>query len=112
VGILLLAGIAYPVMRRRRVTPSAAATLEASQPSSGLCLPARSSAPEPLTQTELALRKVELVAALAELEAGREVGRIPEKDYRRLRQEKRKALRHVLAQLSPSLDPSARVSSG
>jgi len=98
-GILLLAGIAYPVLRRRRADPSAASRPEASQPASGFRLPARSSAPEPLTQAELAIRKVELVAALAELEAGREAGRIPEKDYRRLRQEKRKALRDVLAQL-------------
>lgn len=98
-GILLLAGIAYPVVRRRRTVPTGAATLEASQPSSRVRLATRSSAPEPLTQTELALRKVELVAALAELEAGHEAGRIPEKEYRRLRQEKRKALRNVLAQL-------------
>jgi len=99
VGILLLAGIAYPVVRRRRVVPSAAARPETPQPSSGVRPPARSAAPGPLTQTELAIRKVELVAALAELEAGREAERIPEKDYRRLRQEKRKALRDVLAQL-------------
>ncbi len=39
------------------------------------------------------------MAALAELEAGHEAGRILEKEYRRLRQEKRKALRDVLAQL-------------
>ncbi|HSC70150.1 MAG TPA: hypothetical protein VLH58_02280, partial [Candidatus Methylomirabilis sp.] len=99
VGIILLAGIAYPVVRRRRAIPSAAARPEASQPPSGVRLPARSAVQGPCTQTELAIRKVELVAALAELEAGRETGRIPEKDYRRLRQEKRKALRDVLAQL-------------
>jgi hypothetical protein len=97
--MILLAGIAYPVVRRRRAIPSAAARPEASQPPPGVRLPARFAVQGPLTQTKLAIRKVELVAALAELEAGREAGRIPEKDYRRLRQEKRKALRDVLAQL-------------
>ncbi len=110
VGMILLAGIAYPVVRRCRAIPSAAARPEALQPASGLRLPARSSAPEPLTQAELALRKVELVAALAELEAGHEAGRIAEKVYRRLRQEKRKALRHVLAQLQEGPGAATSVS--
>ncbi len=96
VGILLAAGIAYPLVRRRR---SVLPTLS-SRP--GHPTPARVGAARvasPLTATELTLRKVELVAALAELEAGHEAGRIPEKEYRRLRQEKRKALRDVLARL-------------
>ncbi len=96
VGIVLLAGVAYPFVRRRRTgfsTPSSGP---------GHPTPARVGAARvesPLTATELTLRKVELVAALAELEASHEAGRITEKEYRRLRQEKRKALRDVLAQL-------------
>lgn len=89
VGILLLAGVTYPILRRRRApgpTP----------------IPARNAgarAGGASGETELSLRKVELVAALAELESRHEAGRIPEKEYRRLRQEKRKALRGVLSQL-------------
>lgn len=100
VGILLLAGITYPLVRRRRGVSAAPG------PTSATERPARWVAPRPsttqpgsLSPTELGLRKVELVAALAELEAGHEAGRILEKEYRRLRQEKRKALRDVLVQL-------------
>ncbi|HSB68459.1 MAG TPA: carboxypeptidase-like regulatory domain-containing protein [Candidatus Methylomirabilis sp.] len=89
VGILLLAGVTYPFVRRRRpVVPRSS--------------PGRSITPPqmvPQGRTEIALRKVELVAALAELEASHDAGRIAEKEYRRLRQEKRKALRDVLARL-------------
>jgi hypothetical protein len=85
VGLLLLAGVSYPWVRRRR------AALPAPVP--GRAAAARNAGP-----TELALRKVELVAALAELESRHDAGQMPEKEYRRLRQEKRKALREVLAQ--------------
>jgi hypothetical protein len=120
VGILLLAGITYPMVRRRKGV-SRTAIREASSATQRVGPRVTITQPGPFTQTELALRKVELVAALAELEAGHEAGRIPEKEYRRLRQEKRKALRDVLAQLgegqatantpftTPSLDPSPRV---
>jgi hypothetical protein len=87
VGLLLLAGVSYPWVRRRRAALPV--------PVSG-CAAVRNAGPA--GPTELALRKVELVAALAELESRHEAGRIPEKEYRRLRQEKRKALREVLAQ--------------
>lgn len=89
VGLLLLAGVSYPLVRRRRAGSPI--------PVPGHVAAARNA--DPLGPTELSLRKVELVAALAELEAGHEAGRIPEKEYRHLRQEKRKALRDVLVQL-------------
>ena len=125
VGILLLAGVAYPIVRRRRAvhsTPSQGFPYP--PPGHGATLLSATSRATSPSQTELALRKVELVAALAELDAGHEAGRIPEKDYRRLRQEKRKLLRDVLAQLegdtatasgssiTSSLGPSSRVPSG
>ena len=92
VGILLAAGVAFPLIRRRMVSDA---------PAPGRGVAAASVAAEPPRQspTELGLRKVELVASLAELEASHEAGRILEKEYRRLRQEKRKALRHVLVHL-------------
>lgn len=96
VGILLLAGVTYPVIRRRRVVLRAPSH-EAGSPAPGGAVAARPGSAQ--GATELALRKVELVAALAELETGHEAGRIPEKEYRRLRHEKRRALREVLAQL-------------
>ncbi|OGB95159.1 MAG: hypothetical protein A3H39_08335 [candidate division NC10 bacterium RIFCSPLOWO2_02_FULL_66_22] len=96
VGILLLAGVTYPMVRRRR-TVLRAPSHEAGSPAPGGAVAAQLGGVQ--GPTELTLRKVELVAALAELEAGHEAGRIPEKEYRRLRQEKRKALRDVLAQL-------------
>ncbi len=97
VGILLLAGVTYPLVRRRRSVSSA--------PAPALGAGARSATAKPGSPgpTELALRKVELVAALAELEAGHDAGRIGEKEYRCLRQAKRKALRDVLAQLQEGL---------
>ncbi len=100
VGMLLLAGVAYPIVRRRRGVPQIP-SLETRSPAPGhgVATQPKIAIPGSLGATELALRKVELVAALAELEAGHEAGRIPEKEYRRLRQEKRKALRDVLAQL-------------
>lgn len=100
VGLLLLAGVSYPLVRRRRaVLPI---------PIPGRAAAARNAGP--LGATELALRKVELVAALAELEVSHEAGRILEKEYRRLRQEKRKALRDVLAQLAEGGATAARTS--
>jgi hypothetical protein len=111
-GLLLLAGVTYPLVRRRRAAPP-------DSPVAAPCpgparVPARPAAGHGglLGPTELALRKVELVAALAELEAGREAGRIPEKEYRRLRQEKRRALRDVLTELEdlperPAAQPTA-----
>jgi hypothetical protein len=100
VGILLLAGITYPLIRRRRSLPRATGH-EAGSPIPVVGAgPRRAMARPPSPgRTELALRKVELVAALAELEAGHQAGRIPEKEYRRLRQEKRRALRDILVQL-------------
>ncbi|MBI4537433.1 MAG: carboxypeptidase regulatory-like domain-containing protein [candidate division NC10 bacterium] len=93
VGILLLAGVTYPLIRRRRSLPSVPS------PAVGAGAPPAMTGPGSPGKMELALRKVELVAALAELEAIHEGGRIPEEEYRRLRGEKRKALRGVLARL-------------
>ncbi len=118
VGMLLLAGVAYPMVRRHRGVPQVPSRETRSPaPGGGVATPHRITIAGSLCATELALRKVELVAALAELEAGHEAGRIPVKEYRRLRQEKRKALRDVLTQLqdgqttggqsptTPTLDP-------
>jgi hypothetical protein len=103
VGILLLAGVTYPLVRRRRAVQSASGRPPGpSAPSRRAGYPGRAVAARPtspLAAMELSLRKVELVAALAELETGHDAGRISDKEYRRLRQEKRKALRDVLAQL-------------
>ncbi|MBI3086014.1 MAG: carboxypeptidase regulatory-like domain-containing protein [candidate division NC10 bacterium] len=107
VGILLLAGVTYPVIRRRRVMLRAPSHASAIPPSVGAVATRPAG---PLGTTELTLRKVELIAALAELEAGHEAGRVPEKEYRRLRQEKRKALRDVLAQLDEGRATAATTS--
>jgi hypothetical protein len=100
VGILLLGGITYPLIRRRR------SLLRAPSHEDGSPIPVVGAGPRRAVarppspgRTELALRKVELAAALAELEAGHQAGRIPEKEYKRLRHEKRKALRDILVQL-------------
>jgi len=107
VGILLLAGVAYPLVRRRRAV-DAAPGHAGGPPAPGGSGVWRSETARPATPslTEIAVRKVELVAALGELESRHEAGQIPEKEYRRLRTEKRKALRDVLAQLAPSPNPS------
>lgn len=107
VGILLLLGVTYPIVRRRRAVVRAPGHgHESTEPQ----VDSRPIATQPggLTTTELTLRKVELVAALAELESRHEAGRFPEEEYRRLRHEKREALRDVLAQLAPEnsrMDP-------
>ncbi|MBI4737152.1 MAG: hypothetical protein HY766_14030, partial [candidate division NC10 bacterium] len=107
VGVLILAGVTYRIVRRRRVVLRAPSHAPATPPSVGAVATRPAVPPGP---TELALRKVELVAALAELEAGHEPGRVPEKEYRRLRQEKRKALRDVLAQLDEGRATAATTS--
>jgi len=100
VGILLLAGVAYPLVRHRRaVHPTPRQEAPHPAPGHGVRVRPTISWTAPSSQTELALRKVELVAALGELESRHEAGQIPEKEYRRLRTEKRKALRDVLERL-------------